>query len=184
MVDKAYRMTITIPQRVKDQMENVTEQVNWSSVAAEAFQRKVIEIRTRRAKMMTKAKIVERLKKAGEADPRGFEAGRAWGRKWAEEKALPRYLRNIAKGISEDVFEDDPDRAGRLCVKLAQEITGETTGSIGFWEDAIDDGGAGLGDTEDFARGFLAGALEVWEEVKDELEPSSEPEGGNDLIPF
>src|SRR5690348_7560381 len=41
----AYRLTITVPRAVKEQMDQVAEQVNWSAVATEAFQRKVIEIR-------------------------------------------------------------------------------------------------------------------------------------------
>jgi hypothetical protein len=162
----AYRMTITVAPAVKEQMDQVAEQVNWSSVATEAFQRKVIEIKNRRDKAMTKEKVLERLKAAGEADPKGFETGRAAGRKWAEEKALPRYLRNIAKGV-EDTFDDDPNWNARLCVKLAFAITGEQ--DVDFWKDAIGKDGPMLADEEDFARGFLAGALEVWEDVQEAL---------------
>src|SRR5262249_41549988 len=97
----AYRLTITVPRDVKEQMDHIAEQVNWSAVATEAFRRKVIEIKTGRNKAMTKEKVLERLRAAGEADPQGFEAGRNWGRKWAEEKALPRYLRNIGKGTDD-----------------------------------------------------------------------------------
>jgi hypothetical protein len=180
MATNSYRMTITIPVSVKEHMDQVKEQVNWSAVAAEAFQRKVVEIRTRRTKAMTKAAIISRLKAAGEADPKGFEAGRAFGRKWGEEKAPPRYLRNLARN-PEEAFEwkVDPDPAPyeggpyrTISYTLARVITDESGGenAQAFWAETVGADGYELADKEDFARGFVAGALEVWEEVKDELE--------------
>jgi hypothetical protein len=164
-----YRLTITVPLSVKEQMDQLKEPVNWSAVAAEAFQRKVIEVRSGRAKAMTKAKVIERLRAAGKADPKGFEAGRAFGRKWAEEKALPRYLRNLKE--IDDVFDlVDEDVPGRLSARLARALTGEYLVKLDeFWHDAIGPDGDKLVDGEDFARGFIDGALEVWEEVKEDL---------------
>jgi hypothetical protein len=168
-------MTITIPVSVKEQMDQIKENVNWSGVAAEAFQRKVVEIRTRRSKAMTKHKVIERLKSAGEADPMGFEAGHALGRQWAEEKALPRYLRNLAKdpeaGFAQQYDEEDGTPIfRRLCVRLANVMTGECNADFeALWTEALGPNGDSLADKEDFARGFGAGALEVWEEVKDAL---------------
>jgi hypothetical protein len=166
-------MTITVPLGVKELMDQVTDQVNWSAVAAEAFQRKVVEIRTGRTKAMTKAKVIQRMKAADEADPKGFEAGRRFGRKWAEEKALPRYLRNLAKdpdrGFEPYTDPEDPEQQPwGLYATLASAITeGECEGYQEFWVEAIGPDGYWLANTEDFARGFVAGALEVWEEVKD-----------------
>jgi hypothetical protein len=170
MTTNAYRMTITIPPSVKEQMDQIKEQVNWSAVAAEAFQRKVVEIRTRRTKTMTKAKLVERLRAAGEADPKGFEAGSDHGRKWAEEKAIPRYLRNLAKNQKEAFEEyrgDDEERA-HLSLRLAWAVTSGDRNWKMIWTDALGTSEFFM-DEEDFARGFVAGALEAWEEVKDEL---------------
>jgi hypothetical protein len=150
-------------------MDQVAEQVNWSAVASEAFQRRVNEIRRGRTRMMSKAKIVERLRNAGQVDPKGAEAGFACGRKWAEEKALPRYLRRIAAGVGDDVFNDDPEWTANLCTRLSQTITDDDSPDVQFWEEAIGKDGNSLMNNEDFARGFLAGALEVWEEVRDEL---------------
>jgi hypothetical protein len=171
-------MNITIPRRLKEQMDQLAEQVNWSGVAAEAFQRKIVEVRSERKRTMTKAKVIERLKSAGKGDPKGFEVGRALGRKWAEEKALPRHLRNLAKG-TEDAFSYrvDPDDQEQppyqaIAYWLACAITGESLTSEdkeAFWAEAIGPEGHLRANGEDFARGFIAGALEVWEEVKDEL---------------
>jgi hypothetical protein len=172
-------MTITVPQAVKEQMDQVKENVNWSAVASEAFQRKVVAIRTRRTKTMTRQKVIERLKSAGEADPFGFEAGRAVGRKWAEEKALPRYLRNLAKNPEvafewkcEEPSPQDPYPTPyrHIDSTLAGVIMEGSGGdSQTFWAEAIGPKGDELAEGEEFARGFVAGALEVWEEVKDEL---------------
>jgi hypothetical protein len=162
-------MTITVPPGVREQMDQVTEQVNWSAVAAEAFRRKVAEIKNRRTRTMTKEMVLKRLKAAGEADPKGFEAGRKCGRKWAEEKALPRYLRNIANDVEDAFIRDDPEWTLRQCVKLGALITDDQSSALDFWQDAIGKDGESLADYEDFARGFVAGAREVWEEVKDAL---------------
>jgi hypothetical protein len=169
----AYRMTITIPASVKEQMDQVKEPVNWSAVAAEAFRRKVVEIRTQRSRSMTREKVIERLRSAGKADPRGAEAGREFGRKWAEEKALPRQLRNLAKDPEGAFEEPDPDEIylRRLSSRLANLIADE--GNLSprdFWNVAVGADGDTLADDEDFARGFVAGALEVWEDVKDDLQ--------------
>jgi hypothetical protein len=162
-------MTITIPHALKRQMDQPAEQINWPALASEAFQRKVVEIGKGRERSMVQEKVLARLKAADEADGKGFEAGRRFGRKWAEEKALPRYLRNIAKGI-DYVFEDDPEWRVLPCVKLAEAITGDSSrGFQDFWNEAVGKGGDELANCEDFGRGFIAGALEVWEEVRDKL---------------
>jgi hypothetical protein len=182
-----YRLTITVPLSVKEQMDQLKEPVNWSAVAAEAFQRKVIEVRSGRAKAMTKAKVIERLRAAGKADPKGFEAGRAFGRKWAEEKALPRHLRVLAKNPNEawegyENPETDPELSMRIAWTILEGDVGkplsmDTAGQLGlyfpdvasFWREAVGLEDVRVADGEDFARGFIAGALEVWEEIKEDL---------------
>ncbi len=44
MPEKFTRINITIPPDLKRRMENVLVNVNWSAVAAEAFERKILEI--------------------------------------------------------------------------------------------------------------------------------------------
>jgi hypothetical protein len=180
MASNAQRVTITVPAAVKKQMDEISESVNWSAVAAEAFQRKVNEIRTRRNKTVTKQMVIERLKSAGKEDPKGFEAGREFGRTWAEEKALPRYLRKLAKGVEyafdRHAFAEGQDPADPfsepwpLSARLAFTIAGGQFNEWKeFWQKAIGSNGHHRMDGEDFARGFIAGATEVWEDVKDDL---------------
>jgi hypothetical protein len=178
----AVRTTVTIPPDVKEQMDQVSasDQVNWSAIAAAAFMREVIRIRTRRVKSMTRTKIVERLQAAGLADPRGHEAGRAFGRKWAEEAALPRHLRSLpSAGDFKKVYraDEDPQSPWDAVDNLAHRIADLTdlADCRSFWTDAIGPDGAELMMVEDFARGFLVGAREVWEDVRDEVEPWTPP---------
>jgi hypothetical protein len=169
-----YKMTVSIPKELKAEMDAVGEQVNWSAVAKEAFQRKVAEVRSGRNKAMTKAKVIERLRKAGQEDPFGFEAGRAAGRKWAEDKALPRHIRNLARDpdwpFAEYISPDDEEQLPwSLSSKLALVLERGSGDWPAFWDKALGPEGSRLIDSEDFARGFVAGALEVWAEVGGEL---------------
>jgi hypothetical protein len=169
----AYRMTITIPPDVKAQMDQVHEQVNWSAVASEAFQRKVVEIRNRRTKTMSRKELIEKLRASSAADPIGYEAGHARGRRWVEETLPPaRLLRNLARR-SDKIFdrsEDGPGVFQGYCRVLAREATqGGAPSELNAFLDGIDGETKSALDHEDFVRGFVAGALEVWEEVKDEL---------------
>lgn len=172
MNQNSYRLNITIPQRLKAQMDQLGEQVNWSSVAAEAFQRKIAEVQSGRKRSTKKESIVSRLKAAEKNDPKGFEAGYKAGAKWAEEKALPRHLRKVEKGV-DAVFEKEIKEGSpwTLATNLAHAITGESQISrcTAFLRDAVGEDGQKLMEEEEFARGFIDGAREVWEEVKYEL---------------
>jgi hypothetical protein len=171
MTQRVYRTTITIPQKLKDQMDALEAQVNWSAVAAEAFQRKVAEVRSGKERLTVKSQVIERLRKAGQADPQGFEAGRAAGRKWAEEKALPRHLRALENALDFYVPDQDEESPWGAPDNLARAF--EVISSVGesrtFWREAIGPKGFELMLVEDFARGFIAGAREVWDEVRGEL---------------
>jgi hypothetical protein len=176
MNNTSYRMNITIPQRLKAQMDKLAEQVNWSNVAAEAFQRKIVEVQSARKRTMTKEKLIDRLRKAGKDDLRGYETGHAAGRSWAETKALPRHLRNLEriqeKGFDE-VYKDDEDPgspwgpADMLALNIDEGIM-SLDQCREFWKEACE-GDASLIHSRDFARGLVAGAAEVWEEVKNDL---------------
>jgi hypothetical protein len=171
MTNRVYRTTITIPQKLKDEMDALGAQVNWSAVAAEAFQRKVAEVRSGREKATMKQKVIERLRKAGQADQQGFEAGQAAGRKWAEEKALPRHLRAIENAEEAYVTDEDEEHGWSASENLAHAITAmnDMYECRAFWDDAIGPKGSNLMEVEDFAHGFIAGAREVWDEVKGDL---------------
>src|SRR4051794_7369221 len=100
MGSKVYRTTISIPQDLKEQMDAVKDQVNWSAVAARAFQAKLFEIQARKAKSMSKEDVVKRLRALQEQEgEEEYAEGKQAGREWAERQAKPRELRRLADYI-------------------------------------------------------------------------------------
>src|SRR5262249_30243547 len=84
----------------------VTDQVNWSDVAARAFRAKLVEIQLRKVKTMRKADVVKRLKAAQEEDGQeenrtGKAAGRVWDERTASAKELQRVARYIQRSESQ-----------------------------------------------------------------------------------
>jgi hypothetical protein len=121
---------------------------------------------------MNKSEVLKRLKAAGEADPKGVTAGRAFGRKWAEETANPRQLRFVAGLVNYTVStdEDAPPGCSAICERLAYAISdAEEWDQAEAFCKALGEGGAYLIDHEDFAIGFIKGANDVWGEVEGQV---------------
>src|SRR5262245_6618214 len=112
MGDKIYRTTISIPQGLKDRMDAVGEQVNWSAVAARAFEEKVLEISLREKRTMDKQDVIRRMQLAAEREEEEDRAaGLAAGREWAATQG-PRALRRLKKWFED--FGSDWDRLDTL----------------------------------------------------------------------
>src|SRR5690349_19928782 len=84
MTLKSNRTTITVPADLKDRMDATGSSVNWSAVAARAFEVKLAEINARK-KGATMDDVITRMKAADEADANearqeGKEAGEQWAR--------------------------------------------------------------------------------------------------------
>src|SRR5262245_37714343 len=92
----SYRTTISIPEDLKEQMDAIGDGVNWSAIAARAFQAKVFEMQARKGGKMKKADIVKRRKAGQEADSEDYDDGKAAGRAWAEQQATPKELQRLA----------------------------------------------------------------------------------------
>ncbi len=95
------RTNISVPRELKTRMERV-QGVNWSAVASEAFERKLLELAS---KMEVKGMddMVARLKAAAELEAnQEYQDGHLLGEKWAAEKATPRQLRRL------QALADDP----------------------------------------------------------------------------
>jgi hypothetical protein len=68
---RSFRTTITVPADLKLRMDAVKEEINWSALAASAFEAKLAEI----AKKMEKKKMINYFEeKAGQIDPGAFTA--------------------------------------------------------------------------------------------------------------
>jgi hypothetical protein len=171
------RMTISVPRELKERMEAAKESVNWSAVAARAFEGKLLELQSQReAKNMNE--VVARLKAADELErSEEYQAGRTAGEAWAKEAATPRQLRRLV-ALAEDqygitghlhIFADSMNRGiGHGLADVMNPGQEFNLDSEGFWIRVLGDDRQRIED-EDFARGFVDAAREVWEAVKGKL---------------
>jgi hypothetical protein len=159
-------------------MDAVDEPVNWSAVACEAFESKLAEIIKRKGVKNMK-EVIQRLRASKrEADnvqyKEGHEAGRDWAANQAEAEELQRLARFEEKcsGNWEEIESAEQSNAYALMEVVAFAIggpdhDGDRAFAKDFWESAdIDDDAS-----RDFAfvRGFVDGAVALWEEVRDQL---------------
>jgi hypothetical protein len=176
------KMTIYLPDKLKARMDAV-EGVNWSPLAARAFEAKLAEIITLKgAKEMDD--VIARLKaskaKTDDASTiRGREAGREWAKDHAEAAELERlesYTEgDFGTGWTWSEWLNDPGPDSEAFGKdhyLAAAVSGDADNfdradGENFWEFV----GASDEETSSgaFLVGFVEGALEVWSKVKDEV---------------
>jgi hypothetical protein len=178
----AVRMNISIPRDLKNRMDGVAEAVNWSRVAGDAFEVKLLELTSRR-EAKTTDEVIVRLKAAAELEKNeGYQAGFQAGQAWAREAATPKQLRRIAAHIdscltgSTDWWDvDSPNwqapfgATDRFAIAARPEARRDPRVLTDFWEQALGEDDAGRARDADFLRGFGEGVIEVWEVVKDEL---------------
>jgi hypothetical protein len=171
------RTNISLPRELKDRMDKVSARVNWSAVAAEAFRRKLLELESVKKGAQTMDELVARLREADELDRNEtYQDGWKAGEYWAKRRARPRQLRRldrIVRGDPEGVKDKlasfaSPDEQG-IRILLHQCIDGGDPSQAearDFWELVLGDGDAMSAiDDEDFACGFVEGALDVWDKV-------------------
>jgi len=200
------RTTISIPSILKEEMEAVASKENWSAIAAEAFRRRLIELKAEKeGKSMDE--VITRMKAAAELEAnQDYQEGHQMGEKWAKGKATPRQLRRLqalmddpkcslsdwlnyvaADGMTIERMNelaDNPLIAPQLAAAGANPFSGPMKTGIGqalCWR-LFPDRGSDRDETEgfwlsvlnrrqhaieihDFARGFVEGALGVWEKV-------------------
>jgi hypothetical protein len=173
----SHRTTISIPRELREQMDAVDDQVNWSAVAAAAFREKLFAIRSRTGWKMKKSDVINRLRgmknKESECD---YEDGKAAGRNWAEAVASLAELRRL------EYYVASHKRDGLEWWNQAPEGSSPPLGAPGmlaiaisprpevsdFWENALATYADRSNDSA-FLHGFGDGALELWQDVKHEL---------------
>lgn len=203
------RTNISVPRELKARMDRV-QGVNWSGVASEAFERKLLELASKR-EVRGMDDMVARLKAASELEANeDYQDGHQLGEKWAAEKATPRQLRRLqalvddpncsltdwlnyvaADGMTVELMNelaDNPQIAPKLAQAGALPYSGPIKTGIGralywclfpdrssdrsevesFWLNTLDRRYQAI-EIHDFARGFVEGALAVWENVRGKL---------------
>jgi hypothetical protein len=177
-----YRTTISIPLDLKQRMDATGQGVNWSAVAARAFEDKLAEIAAAK-KEKTVDDVIQRLrasKRRADDEQRkdGFEAGEAWAKDEAETDELERLERFLARLDGEPSFGRDEffsdfgqktySTAEGLYFALHPEDDRDRRAAEHFWEEALGDN-VELASNDSFLRGFAEGAVELWQKYKDKL---------------
>lgn len=207
------RTNISVPRQLKARMDRV-KGVNWSAVASDAFETKLLELTSTR-EVQGMNDTIARLKAAAQLEAnQDYQEGHQLGEKWAMEKATPRQMRRLqalaadpkcnlsewlnyvaADGMTielmnqlSDHLADSPQEAAKLIQAGAHPFSGPMKTGIGralywclfpdrmgdrsevegFWLNALDTRQQAI-EIHDFARGFVEGALEVWEKVRGKL---------------
>lgn len=182
MAGKYHRTTITVPQELKTRMDAVEGSVNWSFVAARAFEAKLREVEMRQKKSLSKEDVVKRLRATQEEDAQQeYEAGKEAGQEWAGRQATAKQLKRAAQWVSsfDDTHLDwwDVDSPGwtapfgptdRFVFAISPDRKGDKDAPAEFWKRALGDEADRVADG-DYFHGFVEGAVEVWEEVQGEL---------------
>ncbi len=119
--------------------------------------------------------IISRLRESKlENDMKMREGSRRDGRMWAELDAEHIELEALGAAFSdpENRFEDNDHTAysagERFLFTICPDQDGDREAADCFWESQIPDA-KHLADSAAYVNGFIDGALEVWEEVKDQV---------------
>jgi hypothetical protein len=174
------RTTISIADDLKRRMDRVRKPVNWSSVAAEAFERRLNVMAQNKQEKSSMEAVIARLRAS--RDQRGldeFALGEARGSEWAMKIAEYAELSRLEKHFDvTDMLEHYNDRtksvfswAERLAfTTLPMRPLGQYTSqdAAKFWARAGVLEPRHLQSAE-FLRGFVEGAVSIFEQVKSAL---------------
>jgi hypothetical protein len=176
---RSHRTTITVPNELKARMDAIGEDVNWSALACRAFEQKLGEIINRRGVKGMQGVIARlrasKLEHASEAFGDGIAAGKEWAGATAEAvelERLERYREDIGSAWDEVFAAGFGGAIGiheRLAWTARPDDERDREAASRFWEQAIGDNFESLMCDDDFLKGFVDGALEVWDAVKDQL---------------
>jgi hypothetical protein len=171
------RINLSISDDLKRRMDEVEDEgVNWSALAAQAFEARLAElVATRGARSMRD--VIARLRAAKSGRKWGVSArGHAAGIAWASNVAHPDHLETLEGLIAsggEDYFaeaeEQDYPPAERFYYEVIEpDHEGDPRAALRWWSKNFE----GLdknGPTGEDVTGFALGAMKVWEQVKDEI---------------
>ena len=176
------KLGIYVPDNRLRDVEKWRETLNFSEVFWRAFDAEV-DRRVQEKKITREInQVVERMRELKREQSRalswrfreGHKAGRDWARAIAKPDQLNRLAARFESRLAEDVYPWQqylfgPDRdppADILEVVLGRQPNQKAVGV--FWASVL---GADRSDPRlhdaDFLHGFLAGAVELWNEVKD-----------------
>lgn len=175
------RMTVSVPKDVRSRMEAVKESVNWSAVATQAFEAKLLELTSKR-ETKTMDELVARLKAAdelesNEAYQEGFAAGEQWaqapGRSSRQLSRLADYIQNNNEGgewfdVEYPGWMAPYGAAENFVMAVLKKRDMDHRDVEDFWENALGDD-AERANESDYLRGFGEGAVSIWDKIADQF---------------
>lgn len=148
------KINLTVPDRLKKQMLEF-DNLNWSSVAAEAFAKAIEKEQIMSLDMDDMDNVVTRFKAAiAQEDERYGEAGA----KWAKHDATLDELRCIAR-CQEDEYHFAMD-------DIAKHYRAEN--NLFFWQEVMEED-FNLQPSEEAKTIFARAAAQVWSEIREYL---------------
>jgi|GEM_PF-3946631 len=183
------RVNISVPAELKQRMEALAEKtsVNWSQLACDAYEAKVAE-QSGKVDEMTLDDLISRVRVSkkhttDEKYRRGVELGKKWVTvSFGHEDFLR--LEEFVTSQTEDDWKDLTNTKGsqKISARLLRMLDSGGTLSEGaksnWMADVphISEVGVPRGSSQDlrnsipFLRGYCAGAMEIWSQIKDKIE--------------
>ena len=166
-------MNISLSQDLKHRMAQIEESVNWSALAARAFEGKLAELAAKK-EQKTMDDVIQRLRESRlKLEKADYHDGKEAGVRWAKHNAEARDLMTLDKLYIDNQWNDDwrdfftTEGGDSAAVRLVEKIYGDEVEADDFWSFVINDWQRAA--TDDWVRGFADGALELWDEVKGSL---------------
>jgi len=158
------RLSISVSDELKAEMDQIETRVNWSAVAQSAFTREIALQKPIGVDDMDQ--VVERLRISKETTiDKQISLGRNYGAEWAQKRAQYTDLRSLAEIAVDDLSEDDSRWNLRVFTDAMWGREYDPKEVMDFCENA-------LGEKEPSAaeiKGFIWGAQDVWDEVAEKL---------------
>jgi hypothetical protein len=167
-------MNISIPDDLRKRMDkaNKTEDVNWSQVAAGAFEMKLAEIASRKVER-TMDDVVQRLKaskleSSSKDEKEGKEAGFEWAKKHAEWPELVRLNKLWGDGNFDAIFNASNDSTSFFLETADPERMAECGGrDESDWTEEVFGVAGSISD--EYVYAFWNGAVQIYNEVQDKV---------------
>ena len=171
-------VSISVPGSLRKRMKGLKEPVNWSQVATQAFEERLASMKQVK-EAISMEEVVQRLRvsRRNDGNP-DFKKGLEAGRVWAQQAAKWQELERLAKKYSSAAWEKTGDgsrqsEASTHFSLLLYDATDLRDLHHNLMRDFWDVWAIGVpesGVVFDFIHGFWKGAVDVYEEVRDQVE--------------
>jgi len=166
-------------------MDAVSQSVNWSQTAAEAFERKLDDLKSQQ-EVKTDEDMIARFQAAAKLEAEedyqdGLEAGRDWVRCRAKRpgdlRRIARYIEESEEGSRAPIWwaVGDPAWGGhfgateRFVLAAWPAARDDASLFTQFWNEALGKDNADRIKSGEFLHGFGDGVVEVWGVIRNKL---------------